>query len=154
MLWEKARWKLCKGAAPCFEQTLKATKQQLYGHLPPITLSIHEIQKRHVGHCWRSKDEHINDVLPWIFIHVHTSFGRPAKRCQHHFCADTWCRQEDLLGEMAGRKRGQYWVKRPLKKGYIGYYNKLHLMVRLKFWRFGKCRVRLHCQNLRNNYLY
>ena len=33
------------------------TKQQLYGHLPPITKTIQVIRTRHVGHCWRSRDE-------------------------------------------------------------------------------------------------
>ena len=42
------------------------TKQQLYGHLPPITKTIKVRRTRHAGHCWRSKDELISDVLPWI----------------------------------------------------------------------------------------
>ena len=39
------------------------TKQQLYGHLPPITKTITIRRTRHAGHCWRSKDEIISDVL-------------------------------------------------------------------------------------------
>ena len=39
------------------------TKHQLYGHLPPITKTIHVRQTRHAGHCWRSRDELIRDVL-------------------------------------------------------------------------------------------
>ena len=38
------------------------TRHQLYGHLPPITKTI---QVRHAGHCWRSRDELISDVLLW-----------------------------------------------------------------------------------------
>ena len=30
-------------------------------------------------HCWRSKDELINDVLLWTPPHGHTSVGRPVK---------------------------------------------------------------------------
>ena len=33
------------------------TKQQLYGHLPPITKTIQVKQTRHIGHCWRSEDK-------------------------------------------------------------------------------------------------
>ena len=33
------------------------TRQQLYGHLPPVTKTIQVRQTRHTGHCWRSKDE-------------------------------------------------------------------------------------------------
>ena len=36
------------------------TRHQLYGHLPPITKT-----RRHAGHCWRSRDELISDVLLW-----------------------------------------------------------------------------------------
>ena len=37
------------------------TRQQLYGHLPPITKTIQVRRTRHAGHCWRSKDELISD---------------------------------------------------------------------------------------------
>ena len=38
------------------------TRHQLYGHLP----KTHQIRRtRHVGHCWRSRDELISDVLLW-----------------------------------------------------------------------------------------
>ena len=39
------------------------TKHQLYGHLPAITKTIQVRWTRHTGHCWRSKDELISDVL-------------------------------------------------------------------------------------------
>ena len=42
------------------------TKQQLYGHLPPIQVR----RTRHAGHCWRSRDELISDVLPWTPPHM------------------------------------------------------------------------------------
>ena len=41
------------------------TRHQLYDHLPSITKTIQVRQTRHVGHCWRSKDELISDVLLW-----------------------------------------------------------------------------------------
>ena len=41
------------------------TRHQLYGHLPPITKTIQVRRTRHAGHCWRSKDELISDVLRW-----------------------------------------------------------------------------------------
>ena len=42
------------------------TRRQLYGHLPPITKTIQARRTRHAGHCWRSKDEIVSDVLLWI----------------------------------------------------------------------------------------
>ena len=40
-------------------------RHQLYGHLPPITKTIQVRRTRHAGHCWRSWDELISDVLLW-----------------------------------------------------------------------------------------
>ena len=42
-----------------------STKQQLYGHLPPIMKTIQVRRTWHAGHCWRSRHELINDVLLW-----------------------------------------------------------------------------------------
>ena len=41
------------------------TRHQLYGHLPPITKTIQVRRTSHAGHCWRSRDELISDVLQW-----------------------------------------------------------------------------------------
>ena len=41
------------------------TRHQLYGHLPSITETIQVRRTRHAGHCWRSRDELISDVLLW-----------------------------------------------------------------------------------------
>ena len=47
------------------------TRHQLYGHLPPITKTIQVRRTRHAGHCWRSRDEHIRDVLLWTPTYGH-----------------------------------------------------------------------------------
>ena len=39
------------------------SRHQLYGHLPPITKTIQARRTTHAGHCWRSKDELVSDVL-------------------------------------------------------------------------------------------
>ena len=41
------------------------TRHQLYGHLTPITKTIQIRRTRHAGHCWRSRDELISDVILW-----------------------------------------------------------------------------------------
>ena len=41
------------------------TKQQLYCHLQPVTKTIKIRRTRHAGHCWRSRDELVSDVLQW-----------------------------------------------------------------------------------------
>ena len=55
------------------------TKQQLYGHLPPITKTIQVKRTRHAGHSWRSKDELISDIFLWTPSHGRANAGRPAK---------------------------------------------------------------------------
>ena len=45
------------------------TEQQLYSHLPPNTKFFQIRRTRHAGHCWRSKDELISDILRRIPSH-------------------------------------------------------------------------------------
>ena len=49
------------------------TRHQLYGYLPPITKTIQVRRTRHAGHCWRSRDELISDVLLWTPTHGRTT---------------------------------------------------------------------------------
>ena len=55
------------------------TRHQLYGHLPPITKTIQVRRTRHAGHCWRSRDELISDVLLWTPTHGQAKAGWPAR---------------------------------------------------------------------------
>ena len=55
------------------------TRHQLYGHLPPIMKTIQIRWNRHAGHCRRSRDELIRDVLLWTPTHGHAKAGRPAR---------------------------------------------------------------------------
>ena len=55
------------------------TKQQLFGHLPPITITIQVRRNRHAGHCWRSRYELISDVLPWTPTYGRARAGRLAR---------------------------------------------------------------------------
>ena len=73
------------------------TKQQLYGHLPTITKTIKVRRTRHAGHCWRSKDELINDILLWTPSHGRAKAGRQARTYIQQLHADTGCSLEDLL---------------------------------------------------------
>ena len=54
-------------------------KHQLYGHLPPITKTIKVRRARDAGHCWRSMDELVRDVLLWTPTYGRTKAGRPAR---------------------------------------------------------------------------
>ena len=85
------------------------TRHQLYGHLPPITKSIQVRRTRHAGHCWRSRDELIKDVLLWIPTHGRAKAGRPARTYIQQLCEDTGCCPEDLPRAMNDREE---WRKR------------------------------------------
>ena len=54
-------------------------KQQLYGHQPSITKTIKVRRTRHAGHCWRSRDKLISDVLLWTASHDRAKTWRPAR---------------------------------------------------------------------------
>ena len=55
------------------------TKHQLYSCLPPITKTIQVRRTRHTGHCCRSRDELISDVLLWTPTYGQAKAGQPAK---------------------------------------------------------------------------
>ena len=65
------------------------TRHQLYGHLPPITKTIQVRRTRHAGHCWRSRDELISDVLRWTPTYGWAKAGRPARTYIQQLCDDT-----------------------------------------------------------------
>ena len=84
------------------------TKQQLYGHLPPIT----KVRRtRHAGHCWRSRDELIRDVLLWTPSHGLAKAGRPARTYIQQLCEDTGCSPEDQPDEMNDWESWQEWFR-------------------------------------------
>ena len=82
-----------------------STKHQLYGHLPPITKTIQVRQTRHAGHCWRSRDELISDVLLWTPTYGRARAGRPARTYILQLCEDTGCSPEDLPEAMNDREK-------------------------------------------------
>ena len=83
------------------------TGQQLYGQIPPITKTIKIRQTRHAGHCWRSRDELISDVLLWTLTHGLAKAGRPVRTYIQQLCADTGCISEDLPEAMDDREGGE-----------------------------------------------
>ena len=85
------------------------TRRQLYGHLPPITKTIQVRRARHAGHCWRSKDELVSDVLLWTPTYGQAKAGRPARTYIQQLCEDTGCNPEDLPEAMNDREK---WLER------------------------------------------
>ena len=86
-------------------------KHQLYSHLPSITKTIQVRRTRHAGHCWRSRDEVISDVLLWTPTYGRAKAGRPARTYIQQLCADTGCNPEDLLEAMNDRVKWRERVR-------------------------------------------
>ena len=88
---------------------LHPTKQHLYGHLPPILKTIQIRRARHEGHCWRSKDELISNVLLWTPSYGRARVGWLARTYLQQLCTDTGCSMENLPRAMDDRNE---WRKR------------------------------------------
>ena len=87
------------------------TRHQLYGHQPPITKTIQVRWTRHAGHCWRSRDELISDVLLWPPTYGWAKAGRPARTYIQQLCEDMGCSPEDLPEAMNNREKWRERVR-------------------------------------------
>ena len=87
------------------------TRHQLYGHLPPMTKTIQVRRTKHAGHCWRSKEELVSDVLLWIPAYGQAKAGRPARKYIQQLCEDTGCNPEDLPEVMNNREKWRERVR-------------------------------------------
>ena len=65
-------------------------------HLPPIMKTIQARRTRHAGHCRRSRDELISDVLLWTPTYGRARAGRPARTYIQQLCEHMGCSLEDL----------------------------------------------------------
>ena len=69
------------------------------------------IYTRHAGHCWRSRDELIRDVLLWTPTHGRAKAGRPARTYIQQLCEDSGCCPEDLPRAMNDREEWRERVR-------------------------------------------
>ena len=101
----------------------QSSKKQLYGHLQTITKTIKIRRTRHTGHCWRSRDELISDVLQWTPSRGRAKAGQPAGTYVQQLCVHTRCSHEDLPEAMDDRERWRvrvrYLFTQPLRSGRI-----------------------------------
>ena len=87
------------------------TKQQLHGHLPPITKTVQIRRTRHAGHCWRSRDELISDVLQWASLHGRAKAERLARTYMQQLSEDTGCSPNDMPEAMNDREEWREKVR-------------------------------------------
>ena len=86
-------------------------RHQIYSHLPPITKTIQVRRTRHAGHCWRSRDELISDVLLWTPTYGRAKAGRQARTYIQQLCEDTGCRLDDQPEAMNDREKWRERVR-------------------------------------------
>ena len=87
------------------------TRHQLYGHLPPIMKTIQVRRTRHAGHCWRSRDELISDVLLCTPTYGWGKAVRPVRTYIQQLCEYTGCSPEDLPEAMNDREKWRERVR-------------------------------------------
>ena len=89
----------------------RPTKQQQYGHLPPITKTIQVRRTRHAGYCWRCRDELISDGPLWTPSHGRSKAGWPAWTYIQQLFEDTGCSPEEMPDAMYDREGWRERVK-------------------------------------------
>ena len=77
----------------------------------PFVWNKLEFWARHAGHCWRSKDELVSDVLLWTPTYGQGKAGRPARTYIQQLCEDTGCNPEDLPEAINDREKWREMVK-------------------------------------------
>ena len=87
------------------------TKHQLYSHLPPIMKTNQVRRIRHAGHCWRSSDELVSEVLQRTPTYSRAKAGRPARTYIQQLCEDTGCSPEDLPEGLNDREKWRERVR-------------------------------------------
>ena len=87
---EKNLLELHKNVTCCFKQIMAATSLKTVT-LRPLIFHLKNIQIKHAGHSWRSKDKLMINILLWTPTH------RCASKNLHELCVDLRCSLEDLL---------------------------------------------------------
>ena len=88
---EKARWQLHKNVKSNIKQVPEAARLIAAALRPPTSYykTIQVRRTKHVGHCWRSKNDLISDILPWTSSHGRAKAGRRGRNYIQQLCAET-----------------------------------------------------------------
>ena len=76
----------------------------LYGNLSKISLVIKDRRMRFAGHCYRSKEEVISELMLWKPTHGTVKPGRPFKTYTKQLTEDCEYHFEDLHNAMSDRE--------------------------------------------------
>ena len=91
---------------------------------PPIMKTIQVRWTRHAGHCWRSRDELISDVLLWTPTYGRAKAGWPARTYRQQLCEDMGCSSEELPEAVNDREK---WRERV--QGYPCKWHDMMMMI-------------------------
>ena len=91
---------------------------------------------RHAGHCWRSKDELVNDVLLWTPTYGQAKAGRPARTYIQQLCEDTGCNPEDLQEAMNDREKWREMV-RDIRAGSTTWWWYIYIYIYIYIYMFA-----------------
>ena len=80
------------------------TKARLYGPLPPVSHTIRLRRLTFAGHCWRSKDEIVSDLILWHPKHGRAPRGRPRKTYINQLLDDTQLQRDNIEAAMSDRE--------------------------------------------------
>ena len=117
------------------------TRHQLYGHLPLITKTIQVRRTRHAGHCWRSRDELISDVLLWTPSYGRAKAGRLARTYILQLCEDTECSPEDLPEAMNNWEKWRERVRDIRASGTTWWYIYIYIYI---YTQWGEINIRTY----------
>jgi len=79
------------------------SKRELYGNLLPISTTLKDRRLRFAGHCHRSKDELVSDLILWQPKHGKRTPGRPSRTFIDQLADDIGCARDDLPALMNDR---------------------------------------------------
>ena len=85
-----------------------STKAHLYGPLPPVSHTIRLRRLTFAGHCWRSKDEIVSDLILWHPKHGRATRGRPRKTYINQLLDDTQLQRDNIEAAMSDRETWQH----------------------------------------------
>ena len=95
------------------------SKERLYGNLNRKTSVINKRRTRYAGHCYRSKDEVVSNLILWTTKRGKAKVGRPGKTYTKQLTEDADCQLEDLPRAMQDR---EYW------RGRVNMVRAIHLI--------------------------
>ena len=85
------------------------SKEGLYGNLVQIALVVRERITIFAGHCYRSKDQVVSDLILWTPNHSKAKVGCPSETFTKQLTGNADCQFEHLTRAMEDR---EYWRER------------------------------------------